>query len=58
MSPCLDLLQSLLQKCHVYLIFQFFHLYFIKCFELLIPRVEVLRKYGIKVIINNFQAHA
>lgn len=28
-----------------------------KCFELLIPRVGVLRKYGIKVIVNNLQAH-
>lgn len=37
--------------------FSAFHLYSIKCFELLIPRVEVLRKYGIKVVVNNFQVH-
>lgn len=37
--------------------FSFFHLYSIKCFELLIPRAEVLRKHSIKVVVNNFQAH-
>lgn len=37
--------------------FSVFHLYSIKCFELLIPRVEVPRKYGIKVVGKNFQAY-
>ena len=37
--------------------FSVFHLYPIKCFELLIPKVVVLRKYDIEVAVNNFQAH-